>query len=259
MANHAACALIFLPFTFGLAFSQPAVAPSFEVASVKPAKELVVNGWHSIGGVPPIAPDQKSIHLASVTLMSLISRAYDVQPPDSVSGPPWLSTERYEIDAKAPEAAKQGQVPAMLQTLLVERFHLRVHRESKGVRGYALVAVKSASALSPADPNAPKGSTLSGSGHLVYSGITLAGFAAALGRLIAQPVLDATGIDGTFNITLDAAPDSLPGLNARTKAADSGYPSVFAALKQFGLALEPRNVTVNILVVDSADRVPVPN
>ncbi len=230
------------------------------MASVKPAKELVVNGWTSNGGVPPvIPPDQKSIHLESVTLMSVISRAYGVQPPDSVSGPAWLSTERYEIDAKVPEAAKPGQVPAMLQTLLVERFHLRVHRESKGVRGYALVAVKSASTLTPADPNATKGSTSSASGHLVYSGITLAGFAATLGRLMAQPVLDATGIEGAFDITLDAAPDSLPGLNARTKITDSPYPSVFSALKQLGLALEPRNVTVNILVVDSADRVPVPN
>ncbi len=259
MTGHVTAALTVLPFTFGLAFSQSPLPPSFEVASVKPAKELVVNGWTSNGGVPPIPPGQKSIHLASVTLMSLITRAYDVQSPDSVSGPPWLSTERYEIDAKVPEAAKQGQVPAMLQTLLAERFHLRVHRESKGVRGYALMAVKSASALTPADPNAPNGSTSSASGHLVYSGITLAGFAAALGRLMAQPVLDATGIDGSFNITLDAAPDSLPGLNARTKVADSPYPSVFSALKQLGLALEPRNVTVNILVVDSADKVPVSN
>ena len=72
-----------------------------------------------------------------------------------------------------------------------------------------------ASSLTPADRNLPQGSTSSASGHFVYSGITLAGFAAALGRLIAQPVLDATGIDGNFNITLDAAPDSLPGLNAR--------------------------------------------
>ena len=259
MTSHEPWALVVLPFTFGLAFSQTAVAPSFEVASVKPAKELVVNGWTSNGGVPPIPPDQKSIHLVSVTLMSLISRAYDVQPPDSVSGPPWLSTERYEIDAKVPDAAKPGQVPAMLQTLLVERFHVRVHRESRGVRGYALVAVNSASALAPADPKAPKGSTSSASGHFVYSGITLTGFAAALGRLMAQPVLDASGVDGTFNITLDAAPDSLPGLNARTKDTDSDYPSVFSALKQLGLALEPRNVTVNILVVDSADRIPVPN
>jgi len=259
MTSHLTCALVVLPFTFGLAFSQPAAAPSFNVASVKPAKELVVNGWTSNGGMPPISPDQRSIHLASVTLMSLVSRAYDVQPPDSVSGPSWLSTERYEIDAKVPDAAGKGQVPAMLQTLLVERFHLRVHRESKGVRGYALVAVKSGSALTPADPNAPNGSTSSASGHLVYSGITLAGFAAALGRLMAQPVLDATGIDGTFNITLDAAPDSFPGLNAHTKATDSLYPSVFTALKQLGLALEPRNVTVNHLVVDFADRVPAAN
>jgi len=83
--------------------------------------------------------------------------------------------------------------------------------------------------------------------------------AAALARLMAQLVLDSTGVDGIFNITLDAAPDSLPGLNARTKDTDSLYPSVFSALKQLGLALEPRNVTVNILVVDSADRIPVPN
>jgi len=259
MTSRVTAALIAVPVTFGLAFSQPRAAPSFEAASVKPAKEIVVNGWTSTGNVPPIAPGQKSIHLVSVTLMSLISRAYGIQQPDSVSGLSWLSTERYEIDAKAPEPAKQGQFPAMLQTLLAERFHLRVHRESKDMRGYALVAVKSAFVLPPADPNEPKSSTSSGSGHLVYSGITLGDFAIALGRLMAQPVLDATGIDGTFNLTLDAAPDSLPGLNARTKPTESPYPSVFSALKQLGLALEPRNVTVHILVVDSADRVPVPN
>ncbi len=56
MAGHVTAALIALPFTFGLAFSQLPLPPSFEVASVKPAKELVVNGWTSNGGVPPEVP-----------------------------------------------------------------------------------------------------------------------------------------------------------------------------------------------------------
>lgn len=203
-----------------------------------------------------IRPDQESLNLPSVTLISLVERAYDVQ--DSVSGPVWLTTERYEVVAKAPQGTR-GQLAAMLQNLLAERFHLRVHWETKEAQGYALVAGKSAHTLSPADPASPKSTTSSNSGRFVYSRVTLAVFASRLGRLMAQPVVDATGIKGEFNITLEAAPDSLPGLNARLQEAPSPYPSIFTALSQLGLNLEKRKLQVKTLIVDSADKVPTAN
>ena len=242
----------------GLTQSQNDALPTFDVASVKLAKELVVNGWTSRGAMPPIRPDQESLNLPSVSLISLIERAYNVQPPDTVSGPLWLTTERYEIVAKGRPGAR-GQLPAMLQNLLAQRFHLHVHWENKEVHGYALMVSESRRPLTPADPATPKSSTSSASGHFAYSRITLTDFSAALGRMMALPVVDATGIQGEFNITLDAAPDSLPGLNSPSKAIDSQFPSIFGALKQLGFNLEQRKLTVKMLTVDSADKIPTGN
>ena len=70
-----------------------------------------------------------------------------------------------------------------------------------------------------------------------------------------------TEIAGYFDIAFDAAPDSMPGLPQRASANPDApqLPSIFAAIRELGLNLEPRKVTVKQLVVDSAQKIPTEN
>src|SRR5215475_12363076 len=109
----------------------------FEVASVKPALNAALGERFRISG--PMAemigfeggPGSKTpgrIHYSGVSLKMLLVRAYEMQPYQ-ISGPGWMETERYDIDAKYPAETKPGEFRLMLEKLLVDRFHLVAHRE----------------------------------------------------------------------------------------------------------------------------------
>src|SRR5215831_7488212 len=108
----------------------------FEVASIKPAPEQFQQT--NIG----LHMDGSQVRYSYLSLKDLISLAYDVKVPQ-VSGPDWLGSQRFEVAAKLPDGASMSQVPAMLQTLLVDKFGLKSHRDSKEFPVYALEVAKS--------------------------------------------------------------------------------------------------------------------
>ena len=99
---------------------------------------------------------------------------------------------------------------------------------------------------------------MGGNGHLEWSAHTMSDLALSLSVDMDRPVVNMTELSGTYNITLDAAPDSMPGFRLGA-GQDSSFPTVFAALRQLGLDLVPGKVPVKYLVVDSALRVPTEN
>jgi len=149
----------------------PAAAPAFEVASVKPAGPLnaamTASGRIRIG----MKIDAARVDIGSLSLADLIRIAYRVKAYQ-VSGPDWMSTERFDVRAKLPEGASQEQVPEMLQALLAERFKLTLHRQTKEQNVYALVVGKGGSKLKESVPEAdappagdpPPGTTVIGEG-----------------------------------------------------------------------------------------------
>ncbi|HKD08346.1 MAG TPA: TIGR03435 family protein [Bryobacteraceae bacterium] len=143
------CAIALLA-TCALIAQQPAPL-AFEVATIKPA--------------PPLNPASGKLHVGMnieagrvdigfMSIADLIRTAYEVKPYQ-VSGPDWINTERFDILAKIPEGGTKEQVPAMLKTLLQERFKLAVHKESKEHAVYALVAGKGGSKLKESPPDEP--------------------------------------------------------------------------------------------------------
>jgi len=259
-------ALVYLAAMAGCAASgqEPARPVAFEVASVKrAAPPAETGGPRSTGGAPPTAEDARRINYSNVTLKGVLCRAYDL-PPDRIVAPDWLGMERYDIFATVPKDAPAGQIPLMLQRLLAERFQMSVHWAEKEAAGYALVVGKTGPKLTNSSVEGlagrSAGMTISRSGHLAWTGTTLAGFAAALSHFLDRPVADRTGVQGLFDITLDASPDSLPGLHAGTPdEAAAPLPSIFTAIRGLGLELTPRQDTVRQLVVDSARKIPTPN
>jgi len=102
------------------------------------------------GGPGTTSPGQLS---GTATLTTLLMRAYDLKDYQ-ILGPGWIGSERYEIVAKIPAGSGKEQVPAMLQRLLAERFHLTARRSTRQLPGYALVVGKNGPKLrEAATPN----------------------------------------------------------------------------------------------------------
>src|SRR2546429_365273 len=123
-----------------LAASVYAQQPAFEVASIRsaaPIQSQITSGKMHVG----MKVDAARVDIGYLSLADLLPLAFQVKPYQ-ISGPSWMSTERFDIVATIPEGASKDQVPQMLQALLAERFKLTFHRESKERPIYALAVGK---------------------------------------------------------------------------------------------------------------------
>jgi uncharacterized protein (TIGR03435 family) len=140
-----------------LAALSPAQRLTFDAASVKAVNLASHPVFGNSGG--PGTTDPGRIHLCCVGMFSLLMRAYDVQI-DQISGPSWIMDNMgpnlYQVDATMPAQTTKAQFQLMMQSLLAERFHLTVHRETRSFPGYELVVAKDGPKLkeSKPDPNA---------------------------------------------------------------------------------------------------------
>ena len=121
------------------AWSQSAPAPlAFEVATVKPSAPLDNAAMRAGTAHMGTKIDSSRVDIGTATLFRLVCTAYRLRPYQ-VSAPDWLKTTAYDIQAKIPNGVSSDKVPEMLQTLLVERFGIKVHSESKDQSVYALI------------------------------------------------------------------------------------------------------------------------
>jgi len=191
--------------------------------------------------------------------MSLVVSAYGVQEYQ-VEGPDWLSSERFDVSATFPEALPKEREKydaafhAMMQNMLAERFKLAVHREQKTRAVYGLIVGKAGIKFKVApDSDCGSHSRNNRGTHFVGTCVSMDSFAAFLaGRRrdlpVDLPVLDMTGLQGFYELTLDWVPDSASGVTLSV-----------AIEEQLGLKLETRKASIEIVVVDSAQRVPSQN
>jgi uncharacterized protein (TIGR03435 family) len=195
--------------------------------------------------------------VSNAPLRKCVALAYNIQEDreDAISAPDWLRDARFDILAKFPPSTSEAQARTMFQNLLDERFQLKVHRESRELTVYALTVDKNGSKLVESAPGT-QGTIGLTAGQLKGRGVPVAALADRLASAafqLGRPVVDRTGLVGTFDFTLEWKPDSRAD-------GDGAGPSVFTALQeQLGLKLEKQKGTVEILVVDSALRKPVEN
>src|SRR5215467_9675534 len=104
-------------------------APSFEVASIRPAAPFSLEKMQS-GQLHVVKISGSQADFQFVSLSDLLVYAYRVKPYQ-IAGPSWIRDGRWDIVAKLPEGASQDRVPEMLRSLLVERFKLAAHHESR--------------------------------------------------------------------------------------------------------------------------------
>jgi uncharacterized protein (TIGR03435 family) len=253
-------------------------SPSFEVASIKPNHSNESGHRDSISRGKYIG--------RNVTVKSLIERAYGVSDYQLFNAPPWISSDTFDIDAKVEDsladtmqklspAERTNQIKLIFQSLLADRFGLKITHETKDLPIYALVVAKNGPKLTPtklpplgsgtAAQQSQRGTDVTGKGpesKAVAVGVTITQLVAILARapeLAGRVVLDETGIKGEYDFTLDWTRDDLSvnedssSPSAPAKGASS--PSLFTALQQqLGLKLESKKGPVDTIVIDHVER-----
>jgi uncharacterized protein (TIGR03435 family) len=238
--------------------------PAFEVVTIKRNTSHLSNnggGYVSYG----------RFNMTNVAVRTLIRIAYhtdaELMPSQVVGGPDWTGTARYDITAKTgPEFAGRpagGQMLGvrrlLLQSLLEERFALRVHRETRDLERYALVRARQDGTLGPSIgpprrcvPDVPPQCGVTAiPGHFTAGRAPLAALVnyIASGVLVDRVIVDRTGLNGIYELNLDWARDQ----------TETDKPSIFTALQeQLGLKLEIESGPVDVVVVDQVER-PVEN
>jgi uncharacterized protein (TIGR03435 family) len=271
--------------------SAAAAVPKFEASSIRPCSDVPGlkrgYGYSSSSGTL----NTGCMALVGADNLGLVQRAYvrfaDGHPhwPGIVpitGGPAWIHSELYDIDARANgnpnEEMMQGP---MLQALLEDRFQLKIHRETREVPVYALTVADGGSKLkpftegscSPMPLTVPMPTPAPGQEYCKVrvatrkpavdaQGSTLAEFSQLLNLVLDRPVIDKTGITGKFDIHLEfaidaATPRFLPGgdlARFADAASEPAGPSIFTAIQQLGLKLEPTQGSRDFLVIDHVER-----
>ena len=280
-------------------------APAFEVASIKRNKSG--DGFISVS----LSPQRPTF--TNVPARQLIVRAYNVQPFQVVGGPSWITSDRFDITAKAPDSATPQQMNDMLQSLLADRFKLKVHRESRQGDVYRLVkarpdgklgeaikpaAVDCAAMIGRGRPGGPgpapgsgpvavgsapvpapggrggapapgPGAPMAGCqmmmtpGRVQMGGQPISTLANTLSNQLGRPVVDDTGLAGSYDLTLSYMPDAggrgmpigpLPPGAPDLPPIDPNAPSLPTALQeQLGLKLESGKGPIDVIVIDSIE------
>ena len=290
----------------GAGFAQPASKLEFEVASVKPTA-IDSETWTGQARAGAIRVGKRiygdRAEYTYMTLRQLIADAYQVRSWQ-VEGPDWLTTERFDVVCKMPAGSRKEDAPLMLHSQLADRFKLVLHREFKEQSVTALVVgtdgpkLKESSAETPPEgagqaatkkKDSSLGMTVGTTGlrmtleptnssvHVEASRMTMAYLADLLGRSTfsnGRPVVDMTGLEGSYEVTLDIPLAALgtaviadagvldanaQGLPPAEAASDPGGGRKLESLKSLGLELVSRKAPVEQLIVDHAEKRPTEN
>jgi len=286
------CAVVAAALTLVPLSSQAQDKFEFEVASVKP---------YSIqnDGSTPVTLgariDGAQVRMTGMTMRDFLSTAYRVKVYQ-ITGPDWIATERYDISAKLPSGISPEKLPEMTESLLKERFGLRMHREQKEMPVYVLTIGKPPLKLTEVivDKNAPAPAAVEVSGTGGAQGLavnmgngssySLAGgkftakkinAATAVGvleRFTDRPMMDLTGLKGVYDFEFNVTPEELQTMMIRAaisagvqlppqalRLLDSGGNPIIDAVEQVGLKLESRRMPVEMIVIDQIQKTPTDN
>jgi uncharacterized protein (TIGR03435 family) len=258
--------------------SAPATPPTatqttFEVADVHvslPSRNPFLRG-------PLLRRGIYEMHFA--TMLDLIRTAYGVEAERVQGGPNWLENDNFDVIAKAPAGTTAETAKPMLKALLAERFQLVVHNDTKPVPAYAIKVPKHAQ-LKQSDGSADTGCKFSfppppppptpggpPPAPLIFTftctNMSMAKLAEAFTTSIfaAQPylndrvVVDETELKGAWDFELKLTPKGMIGPGGPS----AGAITLFDAMDKLGLKLDPVDVPMPVIVVDSVNQKPTAN
>jgi bla regulator protein BlaR1 len=249
---------------------QSAGVPGLEVISIKPSRSS--DDW----GETFIKRDfpNSTLTVRNRSLRGLITEAYGLQDAQVTGGPDWVNTEHYDIVAKWPLQKGDARLP--LQELLKDRFNLIAHNEMRDALVYELVVGKNGAKITEVHPVGGKGDQGKGwpppvpgrpdtvrplllegpPGHFEARQTSMEQLAGLLQGRFGRIVLDKTGLTGWYNFSLDWKADEGSPSNHPTPPSAESVASLMAALpEQLGLAVSAQTDPVEMLVIDSVERI----
>ncbi|HEY4085056.1 MAG TPA: TIGR03435 family protein [Bryobacteraceae bacterium] len=271
----------------------PSFAQQFEVASIKPSAQDAQTQTRA-----HIDSDPSMVRYSGLSLALYLQMAYRLKNYQIVA-PEWMKSTRWDITAKLPAGATAAQVPEMMQALLLERFQMKTHRETRPLPVYALLTDKGGLRMkkSPAEQidgatqsksqsvNAAMGGASTtvtygngasftfGDNRLEGRHLPLATIADALSRFADKPVIDKTGVPGNFDFSMEFSPEDFRAMMIRAAIASGNTPpadvlklldassgdTLAAAVEKLGLSLDSRQAPIEVLVIDQALQTPIAN
>ena len=250
-----AAAAIATPIGFRVMFGQVSkslarmTTREFDAVSVKPMQqkgERFAMTWHV---------DPKMVDISAEPLQTYVEQAYGLKPYQvvlSMRRSDWVSSERYDIQAHVEQPATQDEMMLMLRKALGDRFHLRVHVETREMPVYFLTVDRRGAKLREATMNTGPNLAVHRN-EVIATHLAMEGLAGVLSEFVTdQPVVDRTALKLEYQFKLEFAPSSTPDDVATG-------PSIYTALtEQLGLKLQAGKAPVEVLVIDGAER-PLPN
>jgi uncharacterized protein (TIGR03435 family) len=229
--------------------AQNPAPPGFEAVSIK---------RHSGNGPSRSEPTPDGHVAINVPVFFLIAQAYPVRRSDEIVGAPdWFYDEPYDVMARfaGPPTAEQRQ--ASWRSLLIERFKLQAHMETREQDTFNLVPARAGRVspnLKPSTVDCTAADAVAGCtggltrGALTTQGMSMAELARAIQPMTGRAVFDRTGLTGLYAFSLKFSP-TRPGV-ALDPDARTELPDIFAALQdQLGLKLERARGPVDVLVI----------
>jgi uncharacterized protein (TIGR03435 family) len=261
-----------------VAEAQTAPKPAFEIISVK-RNTSGVNGGTTVG----VRGDR--YYAPNVTPRILIHNAF-VNPGERlllnqiIGGPDWIDTERFDVQAKMQGDANTippAQRQLMIQALLEDRFQLKAHQETRDTPVYGLVVEKTGLKMKLSEDQTPPSGTSTSfdsdgrSGPPLARGFmrvstgpyvtVIAGKAATVSALVNllqgstdRIVMDKTNLKGLFDFSLRFSRLQPDVVNTDTAPDVQSAPSLFTAIQELGLRLEPSKAPLGVVVIDSVQR-----
>ena len=231
----------------GVTVGQPAPLPAIGAATIKPLEFPPTDSvYRGLGSRSQVKDEQLDI---SGSLVGLIMTAYQMKEYAIVDEPAWTDSiarpQYYEISFARPAGSGwiMDKVPEILRALLSDRFQLKFHREMRQIPAYDLVVGESG----PKFKASPAGVTFDRLPITFYSsreyntGLSITDLTDVLARDLRHPVRDQTGVSGILNFA--------------ESVHDPPEKSVFADVQdQLGLKLVPATESMEVLVVDHAER-----
>ena len=236
--------------------------PSFAVATIKPSKPDEV-----VTRIPPVG--YRTV-LPMITVLKLVSFAYDLHNEQVVGAPQWIGLETFDFVGVSDTQGRPDmkQLKTMIQKLLVDRFQLKFHWEKRELPVYVLAVGKKGVKLKESKEdahglqtffikaNGPASRTLTAKNvgvtelaHMMQSNV------------LDRPVVDQTGLQGTYDFVLNWTPDVAQGGGAGMAGEKEGtdVPGIFTAVQeQLGLKLSAEKTAVQVMVIDRVEQ-PSPN
>jgi uncharacterized protein (TIGR03435 family) len=239
-----------------------AKAPAFEVASITPCKPGTPEPPGEHAGMVQFTYPGGRFTAEATTVKFLLEWAYGILPAQHSGGPAWMASDRYDVVAKAEENATDREMKLMAQTLLTERFKLKFHRETDEMPVVVVSLGKTDPKLSTAKEGethsihiAPQqgGDQKATSYHVIATRFSLAQLNEVFARQLGRVIVDQTGLTGDFDFTFDLTPDE-----SRPNPLD---PSIIlsAMREQLGLTVKSQKAPVDLLVIDSVEKVAAGN